>query len=821
MQRAISKIAIISLAFGVIVGITVLITGQPSSRLIRQPASEHRVGVVDDWSFHHLVFSNPGTYEQAAKDPAALAKWLTIHYDTRFILQQMKRHAEATGGFSREMRTGGEEAVSPPGMVDPEDLAIHGLWWILGESLPLRPKPRPRRIFMPQKGLWSESLLTGAVQPNAYPAKWGPSLTSSDCYNDYVAFPTGTAGTSSTASIIALYNLYSYPLCSSGLGIPATYWAFDTGGTISTSPVISGDGSQVAFVQSNGGTTSLVLLRAFFKVQGNVTHGLYTLTITSGTVTDADANKQITGQGISSGTTIVSVSGDGSTVTMSEQATNDIAGATFTITEPGTLSSPWTLTSQASAAAYQACAAPCMLTLPLSGPVNDTLSAPFYDYTNDALYVGDDSSELHKFTGVFNGNPTEATPVTLNSTAYDVSSPVYDPTSGCVFVGDSQGYLYSVSSGVAGSVCTGSSFALFGHSEILGNGSANEGILDGPLVDSTAGMVYAFITDSANISNCSAGNNCVVQFTTSTITSGSTTAAPNGEEAVGTGGTGYYLYAGDFDNVYYQMSGSAGNLWVAGNTGATAGPGKLYRIPISSSGMGSPSVAVDALTGSSVPAWPSPLTEFCNNGKSPCSTDGTITNGGTDYLFFSVNAGDMGTTCTNAVGHGCVLSLNISNPSRSPTTVTGTVSTTNSIVSPGVTLTGGYTFTSADEGAFISGAGIPPGDTIATVLPGEETAILTIAPTTNEPIAEALTITGVTLSGSLNVTNVGSNGCWATGGLVIDNSDDYNPPLQNQVYFIGLNGNTAGGPGGATSTACSSVSGNKLLGWQASQSALQ
>ena len=41
---------------------------------------------------------------------------------------------------------------------------------------------------------------------------------------------------------------------------------------------------------------------------------------------------------------------------------------------------------------------------------NDTLSAPFYDFagTDDVLYVGDDSGNLHQFTGVFVGNPAES-----------------------------------------------------------------------------------------------------------------------------------------------------------------------------------------------------------------------------------------------------------------------------------------------------------------------------------------------------------------------------------------------------------------------------
>jgi hypothetical protein len=707
MHRAFSKFAIVGAAFAVIAGITVLITGQPASKLSRQPASQHRVGVVDDWSHHHLVFSNPGTYEQAAKTGASYAKWLTIQYDTRFILQQMKRH---------------KEAVSPPGMVEPEDLAIGGFRRIPGGlfgKLNPKPKPKPKPKPTVLKQDWSEPLLTGTVQPNAYPAKWGESLTCLSC-NEYVVYPTGSAGTSSAASIVAYSKLYA--VCTGSTTPPFIYWAYDTGGTISTSPIISLDGSQVAFIQSNGTTASLVLLNPVLTVQGNYTDGSTTVTIMSGTVPAADVGLSIFGPGMPSGETIASV--NGSTVNLTAQVTNTCdTGCTLTI-GGGTPTTPMSLTSQTSGTNYRNCTGPCMYTLAFSHSNNDTYSAPFYDYANDAIYVGDDSGYLHMFTGVFNGTPGEVTtspwPVVLNA-SNKVTSPVYDPVSGYVFVGDTGGYLYAVSS-TSGSV--------HGTSSKLG-----DVIIDGPLVDPSAGMVFAFVTTSGF-------HNRVYHFPTS-FTSG----YGNGSVAVGTGGTGYYLYAGDFDNVYYESLTPAGNLWVAGNTGATTGPGKLYRIPISSSGMGTPVAAIATLTGSNLHPWPSPISEFCNQPDTidvtgACRTDGTNTTSGTDYLLFSVNAGAVG-SCTSSSGNGCVLSYDISTP------------------------------------------------------------------------------TSPTLSGSYNVTNVSSPGCWATGGIVIDNSDSASGG--GQVYFINLNGNSPGGPTGnaATSSACGTGTGNTIQAVQASQATLQ
>jgi hypothetical protein len=717
MQRTFSKFAIVSAAFAAIVGITVLITGQPASKLSRQPLSLHRLGVPDDWSHHHLVFSNPGTYEQAVKTGAAYVKWLTIRYNTRFILQQMKRHAEAAGGLSGELSAGGEEAASLSGMVHPEGLAIGLLGQVPGQVIAKpKPAPKPMPIRIPKflKRDWSESFLTGTVQPNAYPAKWGASLTSLSCF-DYVVYPTGNAGSSTAASIVAYYNLYT-PSCTEITTVPSTFWAYntagtDTGATISTSPIISGDGSQVAFIQSDGTKASLVLLKPVLTVQATLADGYYDITITSGTVPQTAVGMQIIGGGINAGTTISSVSG--SIVTMSTKAQNNVTAETVYITMPGTLTAPASLTSQTSSANYQTCAAPCMLTLPLSGPANDTFSAPFYDFaTDDAIYVGDDSGYLHQFSGVFTKAPSEVTtspwPVLLNA-SNKVTSPVYDPATGYVFVGDTGGYLYSV--GSAGK---------YGTSAQLG-----DVIIDAPLVDSSAGMVYAFVT--AN----SGGYNAVFQFPT-----GFTTGTGNGGVPVGTGGAGYYLYAGDFDNVYYESSAPSGNLYVVGNTGVTSGA-MLYQIPITSNVMGSATGVASVSTGAH--PWPSPLTEFCNNYVYECSASGGVTTSGTDYLFFSVNMGNQ-PGCTNYSGNGCVLSFNITTPS-SPS-----------------------------------------------------------------------------LASSLNVPNVASSGCWATGGFVIDNSD-LTARGASQVYFIDLNDRTAGGADGATSSKCASGSGT-ILAVQASQAGL-
>jgi len=126
--------------------------------------------------------------------------------------------------------------------------------------------------FLPSDGSqrdWSQNLGSGAnAGAGVFPAKYSFQITTATCASgakpDYVVFSTGIQGTSSQASIVAFDNLYSG--CS-GI-VPTVYWAFNTGGRILTSPTISGNGSQVAFVQTSGGIGSLVLLK--WKAGGTV-----------------------------------------------------------------------------------------------------------------------------------------------------------------------------------------------------------------------------------------------------------------------------------------------------------------------------------------------------------------------------------------------------------------------------------------------------------------------------------------------------------------------------------------------------------------------
>jgi hypothetical protein len=83
-----------------------------------------------------------------------------------------------------------------------------------------------------------------------YPAKFSLSINSApDCTNDFVVYPINTAGSGTQANLVGVNNLYN-GTCGT-TGVPTVRFAYNVGGgIIQTSPVISLDGTKVAFVES-------------------------------------------------------------------------------------------------------------------------------------------------------------------------------------------------------------------------------------------------------------------------------------------------------------------------------------------------------------------------------------------------------------------------------------------------------------------------------------------------------------------------------------------------------------------------------------------
>ena len=184
------------------------------------------IPIVTDWSSRHVIFSHPRTPEQAAR----------IQNDVRYQMQQARRNVHSVLSDK----------------VDPVEMAkfrryLHRRRYRIGRHLHRD---------------WSFDLGPGAsVGEGKYPAKYSFDITTPKCAGatqpDFVVYGTG-AGSGGEGNIVAFTNLYSG--CPTG-PVPADYWSYNTGGQVFTSPVISLDGSQVAFTQTSGGIASLVLLK--------------------------------------------------------------------------------------------------------------------------------------------------------------------------------------------------------------------------------------------------------------------------------------------------------------------------------------------------------------------------------------------------------------------------------------------------------------------------------------------------------------------------------------------------------------------------------
>jgi len=188
------------------------------------------IGILDDWTHHHLVFSNPGTEQDAIRN-GNHEQWLRIVTDDRYRIQWLKRYGAAN---RVERATSGNLAQTPP---------LSGNGRQIGQ-----PSFRNKRI----RRDWTVTLAGGAgfgPAPDMYPAKYTFNpIGNPNCTNDFVVFQVNTNGAGNQANLIGVNNLYK-TTCSGS--VPATLFYYNVGsGSINTSPVLSTDGTKVAFVET-------------------------------------------------------------------------------------------------------------------------------------------------------------------------------------------------------------------------------------------------------------------------------------------------------------------------------------------------------------------------------------------------------------------------------------------------------------------------------------------------------------------------------------------------------------------------------------------
>lgn len=347
---------------------------------------------------------------------------------------------------------------------------------------------------------------------------------------------TASAGQPTILAFNQLYNT-TCNLGRANTNAPNVMWAYNTGtGYITeTSPALSylDNGKQVAFVQRNGDTLQLVLLKWQLS--------------------------------------------------------------------QGTAANPVAPTLSASAAAYRACTANCYYVIPFStaaGANNvggtPTYSSPFVDYVNDILWVGDGNGVLHKFADVFQKpNPREIIgngfPKVVEA-GMKLSSPVFD-YNGRVFVGTESGTgttggkLHRILASDGTTEATSAKLAL----------DSTTGLRESPIIDLRSGSVYAYVfndntTNYTDTAHCEAFNNeidgCRAIFRFDRLFAGGTSGT---RQWIGRGNsTTRTLYAGGFDDAFYNSANGTGSLYITGGRPDNTFYATLWKVPITAGAIGSP-----------------------------------------------------------------------------------------------------------------------------------------------------------------------------------------------------------------------------------------
>ena len=221
-----------------------------------QTASAQVEGIVTDWSTRHLVFSNPGT-EADAKKNGTYAQWLKVTNNPRYLMQEKRRSASATVPTTITADTPETSDVTAE-----EKFSVTTGAATNGGGTPTGNVKRD----------WSVSLGSGYVAANQYPATFstvwdtpvvGPA-NENNCNTDFAVFGLDVAGSGTQANLVAIDNLYSGTTGAVCGTTPTVKWAYNVStiaGSVTTSPVLSLDGTLLAFVESSGTASVLHILR--------------------------------------------------------------------------------------------------------------------------------------------------------------------------------------------------------------------------------------------------------------------------------------------------------------------------------------------------------------------------------------------------------------------------------------------------------------------------------------------------------------------------------------------------------------------------------
>ena len=576
---------------------------------------------------------------------------------------------------------------------------------------------------------------------------------------------TGLAA-STQPTLVAFKNLYTTTCTGT---VPTVNWAYSTGGSgtlIRTSPTLSWDGTQVAFIQSTGTVASLVLL----KWKAN--NGTVAAPVTPTAVTAANYR----------------------TCTAPCMATFTLNGSPNV-----TFSSPYVDYIGDSL---------------LVGDDNGKL------HLFRAVFLG---TPVEQTIGGFPAT-VEAAGTLMSSPVYDSgtglvfigSSVISDGTTGATT--GSGGKLHSVCAfpSVGASVCTTAGTVTSSaqlttykiNGAATGAAAVPPGLRDAPTVDSDAQRVYAY-TESDLHSTCG-GVNCkaIFQFDTTSAISGTQSVAAGagfgyGYVNVGRGQVYYRsLYAGMFDSTYYassNFSSPSGNMYICGSVpdGTDSKKPTLWRIPIVNNVMGTP------VTG---PTLVDATTSFSTNGF--CSPVTSIKNGTHEYLFASVSDIGNATGCTT--GNACMYMYDVAkaatNASASFTGyIAGTTMLVTAVSSGTLAVNQSVVVPGGNSGIYISALGTGTGGigTYTIAVPPNNTN--TTTPSQSVGTTQA-TFTASTAGTTLTVTGT-PTGTLAVGQYLTSTGGGTNVTFATKITALGTG---TGGAGTYTISSSQTVSSRSM-----------
>jgi hypothetical protein len=426
-----------------LISILAVLLGFLSGPLFDAEQPSHPMGLPQDWSTRHVIFTNgaaPEVVAAAVRDPRYWINWMR--------------------------RSGG----------------------LLDGRRPERQNLRRRHLQVD----WAMSLGGGYMPVGETPAKYSFDINGTpDCTNDFVVFTINAAPGAGQANIVAFNNLYTGTVSSScpfGPQQPPTtdytqptfMWSYEAGtSAVVLSPVLSLDGTKVAFIEN--------ATPASFDV----------LTWVSGQGTDA-THPVVPGTGGSSlvrlsytNTTVAGCAANSSPDSNSSpyiDYVNDVAyvgannGVLYRIT--GVFKGVPTL---------QYC-------VTVNATANHPLTSPVYDSVHNEVFVSDGFSVYGYTPGAAGFTLVNSIAVTTAGADPIVLSPIVDPTNGFVYV------FSRDNSANANSIVSQINIGLTSQAVAAIGRRSNQYILDGDFDNAYytngpktgAGTLYACGTDAGN-----------------------------------------------------------------------------------------------------------------------------------------------------------------------------------------------------------------------------------------------------------------------------------------------------------------------------------